>query len=236
MAFPSPLAGEGAPGGEEEGCSEAADFGQVSPLPGRLRRPGPLPQGERVRKRTGVLPLPGRVRQPASLRKREGSHDPSRHTCRASCKPRGMPQHRDEGFGLPSLALRNGLRVALPGRPWPGVRQAARQCRAAPQFKDVTSPSLALRNGLRIARPGHPRPGVRQAARQCRASGLPHPTHTLALRNRRIHGESPSQPLGAQLKLTLRSVRSGCGMRIVARPSSVVRPVMPSGDPFGLSG
>ena len=34
----------------------------------------------------------------------------------------------------------------------------------------------------------------------------------------------------------MRNTRSGCGIRIVARPSVVVRPVMPPGEPFGLAG
>ena len=46
-----------------------------------------------------------------------------------------------------------------------------------------------------------------------------YPTHTRALRNMRIHGESPVQSRGAQLRLALRRVRSGCGIRMVARPS-----------------
>lgn len=62
------------------------------------------------------------------------------------------------------------------------------------------------------------------------------PHHTRALRNMRSHGESSPQPAGCQLRLTERGVRSGCGIKMVARPSVLVRPVMPSGDPFGLSG
>jgi len=33
-----------------------------------------------------------------------------------------------------------------------------------------------------------------------------------------------------------RKTRSGCGMRIVQRPSVVVKPVNPPGDPLGLLG
>jgi hypothetical protein len=62
------------------------------------------------------------------------------------------------------------------------------------------------------------------------------PTHTRALRNMRSHGEASAQPSGCQLRLSERGVRSGCGIRIVTRPSSLVRPVIPSGEPFGFSG
>lgn len=63
-----------------------------------------------------------------------------------------------------------------------------------------------------------------------------YPTQTRALRNIRSHGESPAQSFGAQLKLAARRVRSGCGIMIVARPSRLLRPAMPSGEPLGLSG
>ena len=33
-----------------------------------------------------------------------------------------------------------------------------------------------------------------------------------------------------------RRVRSGCGIRMVARPSRLATPAMPSGEPFGLAG
>lgn len=62
------------------------------------------------------------------------------------------------------------------------------------------------------------------------------PHHTRALRNMRIHGESPCHSAGAQLRLSARGVRSGCGIMMVTRPSLLVRPVMPSGEPFGFSG
>src|SRR3546814_4533403 len=57
-----------------------------------------------------------------------------------------------------------------------------------------------------------------------------------ALRNIRSHGESSGQSSGAQLRLALRGVRSGCGIRIVARPSSLDRPAMASAEPLGLAG
>ena len=49
-----------------------------------------------------------------------------------------------------------------------------------------------------------------------------------ALRNRRIQGLSSPQPPGVQLMQAERKTRSGCGIRIVKRPSAVVRPAMPS--------
>jgi hypothetical protein len=58
-------------------------------------------------------------------------------------------------------------------------------------------------------------------------------THALALRNIRIQGESSPQPDGRQESCTERNTRSGCGMTMVKRPSGVVRPVMPPGDPPG---
>ena len=63
-----------------------------------------------------------------------------------------------------------------------------------------------------------------------------YPTATRTLRNMRSHGESSGQSAGCQLRLALRGVRSGCGIRIVARPSRLVTPAMASSDPFGLAG
>ena len=61
------------------------------------------------------------------------------------------------------------------------------------------------------------------------------PTHTRALRNMRIHGAvlAPLRP-GCQEFCTVRNTRSGCGIRMVTRPSRLVRPVMPRGEPFGI--
>src|SRR3546814_9357888 len=59
-------------------------------------------------------------------------------------------------------------------------------------------------------------------------NGLSQPTATRALRNILSHGESSGQSSGAQLWLEVRGVRSGCGMRMVARPSSLDRPAMAS--------
>ena len=63
-----------------------------------------------------------------------------------------------------------------------------------------------------------------------------YPTHTRALRNMRCHGESSGQSAGAQLKLARRKVRSGCGIKMVARPSRLLTPAIPSGEPLGLAG
>ena len=62
------------------------------------------------------------------------------------------------------------------------------------------------------------------------------PTHTRALRNIRIHPLSSPHVSGCQEFCTVRNTRSGCGIRIVARPSRLVRPVMPAGEPFGFAG
>ena len=39
-----------------------------------------------------------------------------------------------------------------------------------------------------------------------------------------------------QLIWMLRNTRSGCGIMAVKRPSAVVTPVKPPGEPFGLNG
>ncbi len=71
-----------------------------------------------------------------------------------------------------------------------------------------------------------------------RGAGRDYPTKERALRNIRIQGpDSPSQkPAGRHESCTERKPRSGCGIMIVARPSSVVKPVRPSSLPFGLNG
>ena len=63
-----------------------------------------------------------------------------------------------------------------------------------------------------------------------------HASHRRALRNRRRHGASSIQPSGCHEFCTARTTRSGCGIMIVTRPSSLVRPVIPSGEPLGLAG
>ena len=57
-----------------------------------------------------------------------------------------------------------------------------------------------------------------------------------ALRKMRIQGPSSRQARGRHENCTARKTRSGCGMKIVTRPSGVVSAVMPPGEPFGLSG
>ena len=62
------------------------------------------------------------------------------------------------------------------------------------------------------------------------------PAQMRAFLNIRIHGESSPHSLGAHDICTLRNTRSGCGMKMVKRPSGVVRPVTPPGEPLGLYG
>src|SRR5690606_16939864 len=62
------------------------------------------------------------------------------------------------------------------------------------------------------------------------------PTQRRALWKIRIHGDWPGHSAGCQLKLSERRVRSGCGIRIVARPSSLHRPAIASVEPLGSSG
>ncbi len=50
------------------------------------------------------------------------------------------------------------------------------------------------------------------------------------------HGLFSPQPSGCQDICTVRKMRSGCGIMIVKRPSGVVTPAMPAGEPFGLNG
>src|SRR5690606_14388178 len=74
------------------------------------------------------------------------------------------------------------------------------------------------------------------APRHRRVAEPGQPSDARVLRNIRIHGEASGQSAGAQLKLALRRVRSGCGIRIVARPSSLVRHAIASVEPLGLAG
>ena len=64
----------------------------------------------------------------------------------------------------------------------------------------------------------------------------PQLTQTRALRNMRIHGASSFQSSERHEFCTARNTRSGCGIMIVTRPSRLVRPVIPRGEPFGLAG
>ena len=61
-------------------------------------------------------------------------------------------------------------------------------------------------------------------------------THTRALRNIRIQGASSFQSSERHEFCTARNTRSGCGIMIVTRPSRLVKPVIPRGEPFGLAG
>jgi hypothetical protein len=49
-------------------------------------------------------------------------------------------------------------------------------------------------------------------------------------------GLSSSRRCGAHDICSVRAVRSGCGIMIGMRPSAVVKPVAPPGEPFGLAG
>ena len=74
----------------------------------------------------------------------------------------------------------------------------------------------------------HPEPAaaavLTKAVKDCgprrRSSERHYPTHTRALRNIRIHGLSSPQSSGCQEHCTVRNTRSGCGIRIVKRPSA----------------
>lgn len=61
-------------------------------------------------------------------------------------------------------------------------------------------------------------------------------TQTRAFLNRRIHGESSCHSSGCHECCTALNTRSGCGIMMVARPSSLQKPVRPCGDPLGFSG
>ncbi len=65
---------------------------------------------------------------------------------------------------------------------------------------------------------------------------LGQPTQARALLKNRIQGLSSGHPGGCQDRATVRKTRSGCGIRMVARPSVLVSAVMPSGEPLGLAG
>lgn len=64
----------------------------------------------------------------------------------------------------------------------------------------------------------------------------PQLTQTRALRNIRIQGASSFHSSERHEFCTARNTRSGCGIMIVTRPSRLVRPVIPRGEPFGLAG
>jgi hypothetical protein len=61
-------------------------------------------------------------------------------------------------------------------------------------------------------------------------------TQARAFSNMRCQGEASPHSGGCQLICTVRCTRSGCGISSVLRPSRLLRPAMPSGEPFGLAG
>lgn len=63
-----------------------------------------------------------------------------------------------------------------------------------------------------------------------------YPTKRRAFANIRYHGDSSPHASGCHDICTLRKTRSGCGIRIENRPSAVVSPVIPCGEPLGLYG
>jgi hypothetical protein len=69
-----------------------------------------------------------------------------------------------------------------------------------------------------------------------RGSSL-YPTHRRAFWKRRNQGPSScGQSRGSHEYCLRKKQRSGWGIRIVTRPSALVRPVMPSGEPLGFRG
>ena len=61
-------------------------------------------------------------------------------------------------------------------------------------------------------------------------------TQRRALRNMRIHGPYSPHSGARQEFCMLRKMRSGCGIMMVKRPSSLQNPLSPSAEPFGFSG
>lgn len=125
-----------------------------------------------------------------------------------------------------------GIRAASAEEARPAVRMGPWGGRAA-----SAPPSDRARRAVRKdacrKRPG--RPPVRAPGRPA-AGRTRQPMARRALRNIRNQGDASGQSAGCQLKLTVRRVRSGCGIRIVARPSRLVRPAMASTEPLGLAG
>ena len=67
--------------------------------------------------------------------------------------------------------------------------------------------------------------------------GLRHATQLLAFSKILNHGVLvPREASGHHDPVTPWIVRSGCGMRIVTRPSSLQTDVSPDGEPFGFAG
>ena len=65
---------------------------------------------------------------------------------------------------------------------------------------------------------------------------LNQPNALRAPANKRYQPLNSPQPSGAQLICALRYTRSGCGIMMVTRPSALLTPAMPCGEPLGLSG
>ena len=80
------------------------------------------------------------------------------------------------------------------------------------------------------------RAGLLRQSRLFSHIGAHHPTARRALRNIRSHGLAPAIPSGRHDSCAARYTRSGCGIRMLKRPSAVVKPVSPPAEPLGLSG
>lgn len=93
------------------------------------------------------------------------------------------------------------------------------------------TPDLGRSGVFRIMK----RESLRKTRDQATRTGC-QPSCRLAFRNIRSHGLSSGQSAGAQLRLAVRGVRSGCGIRIVALPSVEASPAIASWEPFGLAG
>lgn len=75
-----------------------------------------------------------------------------------------------------------------------------------------------------------------QLQKQFRGYEQTHPTHTRAFLNILSHGESSPASGGDQDICALRKLRSGWGMRMLMRPSSLQNAVRPPLAPFGFQG
>ena len=113
----------------------------------------------------------------------------------------------------------------------------ARRRHPSPGARSLDEGLAASRNkqGARHGALTAEHPPIRSAALRI-GKWADQPTQTRALRNMRIQPASSCQASGRQEFCTARNTRSGCGIMMVTRPSRVVRPVMPFGEPFGLAG
>ena len=66
--------------------------------------------------------------------------------------------------------------------------------------------------------------------------GIDQPAHLRAFLNICSHGPCSPQCGGCHECCTVRMMRSGCGIMIVARPSAVVMPATLASEPLGLAG